>query len=423
MTEPFPPPPRAFRAVNAALAPVRGQLFPLTSESVIRAARRRTKLDDFGDDRFREPLGVLIESLERDAHLHAIGRMTARRQLGDLLATKLRVVDLLARRPEIVDAPVRRPIVIVGMPRTGTTLLQRLLAQDPTLRSLPYWEGLFPLPAGDATVRPDLDAPDPRIAKAEQSLKLLRYAAPLMISMHEMEAEAPDEEIWLLSIDLATMLFEASYRVPTFRDWYCTHDQTEGYRFLSTMLQVLQWYRPGPGTQPPRWLLKSPQHLEQLPTLLDVFPDATVVQTHRDPVTVTASFCSMATYGRRMNCDSVDPFDVGAYWSARIERMLRRSVEDRPADDARFTDVQFGELMADPIATVERIYKVAGHELTDDAEARMRAYLDANPRGKHGAHTYRAADYGIDVGERRAALAFYTERFDVPVEPGSDRAG
>jgi hypothetical protein len=407
----FPPPPRAFRAIVAALDPVKRPLVPLSSESVIRAARKRTKLDDFGADRFRQALGVLIESFERDAALHVIGRVAARRQLVDLLSTKLRVVDLLARHPEICETPVERPIIILGMPRTGTTILQRVLAQDPGLRSLPYWEGLFPLPGGDAAVKPDPTAPDPRIAKAEQSLKILRYAAPLMITMHEMEAEAPDEEIWLLAVDFATMLFEASYDVPTFRDWYCATDQTPGYGFLVEMLQILQWYRPAD-----RWLLKSPQHLEQLPVLLATFPDATIVQTHRDPVPVTASFCSMVTYGRRMNTRHVDPHAIGAYWSARIERMLRRSVEDRPVDDPRFVDVQFRELVADPIATVKHIYEVAGRELSAEAETRMRAYLDANPRGKHGSHTYRLEDYGLDAAERRAALAFYTERFAVPTE-------
>ncbi len=393
------------------LRPFARRAFPLTSEQVIAAARKKTGLDDFGGDRFREPLGVLIESFEREAALHAIGRMTANRQLVGILSTRLRVHDLLQRRPEITDTPVSRPIVILGMPRTGTTVLQRLLAQDPGLRHLPYWEALSPLPDGDATVRPDPNAPDPRRKRAAQSLKFLHYAAPQMLAMHEMETDAPDEEIWLLAVDFATMLFEASYHVPQFRHWYTTHDQAPGYHYLYQMLQVLQWYRPGE-----RWLLKSPQHLEQIPALLRTFPDATVVQTHRDPMTVTASFCSMATYGRRMNTDDIDPFEVGAYWSARIERMLRRSVEDRPEGDDRFVDVQFRELMADPIATVKHIYGVAGRELTAAAEQRMRAFLAANPRGKHGAHTYVAADYGLDPAERRAALAFYTERFAVPLE-------
>ena len=415
-SEQFPRPPLAFRAINAGLEPVKHRIARLDVESVIAAARKRTKLEDFGDRHFREALAVLIDSLERDADLHAIGRLTARRQMVDLLSTKLRVRELLQRRPEILDTPVGRPIVILGMPRTGTTILQRVLAQDASLRSLPYWEGLFPLPDGDAAQRPHSNVPDPRIAKARQSLRILHFAAPLMLSMHEMEAEAPDEEIWLLAVDFATMLFEASYRVPTFRDWYCAHDQVPGYRFLHTMLQVLQWYRPAE-----RWLLKSPQHLEQLPALLEVFPDATIVQTHRDPLMVTASFCSMATYGRRMNSRHIDPNDIGTYWSARIERMLRRSVDDRPAengpvDDPRFVDVHFRELVADPIAVVKQIYEVADHELTTEAETRMRHYLAANPRGKHGTHTYRLEDYGLDPAERRVAFEFYTRRFAIPIE-------
>jgi hypothetical protein len=408
---PFDDPPLAFRAVNAALRPVARALFPLGSESVVHAARKKTGLTDFGDQRFREPLGVLIDSLERDAHLHAVGRFTARRQLVDLLSTRLRLHDLLARRPEILDVPVARPIVILGLPRTGTTLLQRLLARDPGLRSLPYWEAMAPLPDGDAAVFPDPAISDPRIARAEQGLRFLHRVAPLMLTMHEMEAEAPDEEIWLLAVDFATMLFEASYDVPTFRDWYCAHDQTPGYRYLYRMLQILQWYRPGD-----RWLLKSPQHLEQIPALLDVFPDATVVQTHRDPVQVTASICSMETYGRRMNTARVDARAIGAYWSARIERMLRASIDDRPEDDDRFVDVQFRELTSDPIATVKRVYEAAGREMTADAHDAMQEFLARNPRAKHGAHTYRLEDFGLHRDERRRALAFYTDRFGVVPE-------
>lgn len=397
------------RIANRVARPWASRLVSLSPADLCAAARKQTGLGEFGDDRFREALGVLTGALEREARLTPMGRLQARLQLTGLLATRLRVEALLFQHPEILSTPVVAPIVILGMPRTGTTVLHRLLAADPGLRSLPYWEALNPLPPGDVTRVPL--SPDPRLRTAEQSLRFLHWCAPEMLAMHEMAATAPDEEIWLLAIDFATMLFEASYRVPSFAAWYDEQDWTAGYHYLRRMLQILQWYRPRE-----RWVLKSPQHLGQLRPLLAVFPDATVVQTHRDPLKVVGSFANMASYGRRMNSAAIDPVEIGAYWAARIERLLAKSAADRPAS-GRFVDVQFGDLMQDPLATVRRIYAVADRELTAAAEAAMRAFLAANPRGKHGAHVYRLDDFGFDAVALRRRFAPYTERFDVPEEP------
>ena len=402
-----PDTPRPIKIANHVLRPFASALFPLNADRLIATARRKTGLHDLGDEGFRESLRRLVASLEREAQLNPLGRFNARQLLLGLLQTRLRVEDLVRRRPEILTERIEAPIIILGMPRTGTTLLQRLLAQDPGLRHLPYWESFMPLPLGDPTQPPP--TPDPRMRRAEQSLAFLHYVAPLMISMHEMEAQAPDEEIWLMAVDFATMLFEASYNVPSFAEWYHHSDQTPGYRYLHKMLQILQWYRRGE-----RWLLKSPQHLCQLRPLLQVFPDATLVQTHRDPVTVTASFASMAAYGRRMSTDHPDPHAIGQMWARRIETMLQRSVEDRPTNGERFVDVHFRELVADPIGSVKRIYAVANRDLTPGAEQAMRAWLETNPSGKHGRHQYRLEDFGLDGAERRAALRFYQERFNVP---------
>lgn len=403
-----PDTPRAFRALNATLRPVARRAVSLDPSSIERAARRRARLDDFGDDRFRAPLEILCAALDEEARLHPIGRLSARQQLVGLLTTRLRVHDLVRRHPEILEAPVVAPVVVLGMPRTGTTALQRLLAREPAFRALPLWEAMHPLPDGDAADRAAGAVPGARVRRTEQALRLIHWAGPQMVAMHEMHPEEADEEIWLLAVDFATMLFEASHHVPSFRDWYQAADLTAGYEYLRTLLQVLQWYRPAP-----RWLLKSPQHLEQLGPLLHAFPDATIVQTHRDPVAVTASFCSMAAYGRRMNTDRISTREIGAYWSARIERMLRRSVDDRAPDDPRFVDVPFDDFVADPIATARAVCERAGLGISPTGAAAMRAHLDANPRGKHGAHTYRLADFGIDEMERRAALRFYSERFGV----------
>ena len=396
------------RVANRVARPLASRVVSLAPEDLCAAARRQTRLGEFGDERFRDALRVLTRALETEARLTPMGRLQARLQLTGLLATRLRVESLLFAHPEILAQPVFAPIVIVGMPRTGTTLLHRLLAADPGLRSLPYWEALNPLPVGDVSRVPL--APDPRLRIAEQSLRFLDWCAPEMLAMHEMAATAPDEEIWLLALDFATMLFEASYHVPGFAAWYDEQDWTAGYAYLRRMLQILQWYRPRE-----RWVLKSPQHLGQLGPLLAAFPDATVVQTHRDPLKVVGSFANMASYGRRMNSAAIDPCEIGAYWADRIQRLLAKSAADRPSS-GRFVDVQFGELMQDPLAAVRRIYAVAERELTPTAEAAMRAFLAANPRGKHGVHVYRLEDFGFDAATLRRRFAAYTDRFDVPEE-------
>jgi hypothetical protein len=230
--------------------------------------------------------------------------------------------------------------------------------------------------------------------------------------MHEMTWDAVHEEIQLLALQFSTMLFESSYRVPGYRDWFKASDQRPAYAYLRRVLQVLQWLR-----GPQRWVLKSPQHLEQLGPLIETFPDACVVQTHRDPVRITASLCTMIAYGMRMNASRVDPREVGGTWSARVEDLLRGSVEQRPLlPAAQVMDLRFDEFMKDDLAAVRRVFAFADQPWTDASERAIRGYLDASPRGRHGSIDYRLDDLGLDARERRAALRFYSERFAVPEE-------
>ncbi len=401
--------PLPLRALNLAGRPF-ARAIRLDEDGLLAAARRSTGLSDFGDPGFREPLRVLIQAFEREAGLTPIGRFTARGLLLQLLVSRLRVEALVRAHPEILAQAVYAPIVILGLPRTGTTHLHNLMSQDPGLRSLPYWESLEPIPVAPDPRRPPV--PDPRIRRCAQALGFVRWAMPLFSLMHEMEPEARHEEIQLLALTFSTMLFEASYCVPSYRDWYRATDQTSAYTYLRRVLQALQWLR-----GPRRWLLKSPQHLEQLGPLLRVFPDVRIVQTHRDPVRVTASMCTMAAYGLRMSRARVDVPALGRYWAERIEAMLRASVEGRPlVPPSQLLDVRFDEFMADDLATVERIYRFLGEPLTPPARAAMRAYREAHARGRLGAIDYRLDDFGLDAGERRRALRFYQERFDVPDE-------
>jgi hypothetical protein len=384
----------------------------LDAEELRAEAVGREGLDGFGDPWFTEPFETLVASVETDGELSPMGRFQTRELLVGLLSTRLRLARLLERHPEILDLPVEAPVVVLGLPRTGTSHLLDVLSADPRFRFLPYWESLEPIAPGDG--RPPTDGPDPRVERTELALTMINTAMPLFPAMHEMTTHGAHEEIQLLAVDFATMLFEASYDVASYAAWYRRTDQTHAYRTLKVLLQALQFLRPA-GT---RWLLKSPQHLEQLGPLLSVFPDARVVQTHRDPVAVTASMTTMAAYSRRTNYLRIDPVAMGATWAERIEAMLGAVMRDRhlvPPDQVM--DVRFHEYMADQMGVVRRVYELTGVELDGEAEQRLRAAIDDRPRGRHGRVEYRLEDFGIDPVERRAALRPYQERFDVPDEP------
>jgi hypothetical protein len=399
--------PLAVRALNAVGGPLADRWTSLDEDALCAAARRRTGVWDLGPEQFRQPLRVLLAALAAEAGLSVLGRVLTAQLLTGLLVTRLRLTQLLDDHPEIFEEPIDAPVVILGLPRTGTTHLHNLLAQDPALRSLPYWESLEPIP--DPRQPRTAPAADPRRWRCEQALRFQHWMMPLFPAMHEMTPDACHEEIQLLAVDFSTMLFEASYHVPSYRDWYVASDQTDAYRTLRVLLQALQWLR-----GPRRWVLKSPQHLEQLGPLLRTFPDARLIQTHRDPVRVTASMCTMATYGLRMNHAHVDPVASGHYWAARVEQMLRRSVEDRRLVPAgQILDVRFDEFMDDQAGTLERIYAFAGLEADEARRRAWQAYQERHPAGRHGTVVYRLDDFRLDGEERRAALRFYQQRFGV----------
>jgi hypothetical protein len=235
---------------------------------------------------------------------------------------------------------------------------------------------------------------------------------PLFPAMHEMTVDHVHEEIQLLAVDFSSMLFETMSLMPSWHDWYRDHDQTPHYRYLRTVLQVLQWLR-----GPTRWVLKSPQHLEQFGPLHTVFPDATFVVTHRDPVSVVASMITMLAYTARMSIERPDPVAYGAYWMPRLERMLQACARDHAALPADQTiDVHFDEFMADDVAMVERIYALADQPFTPTVRAAMDAFMADHPRGKFGRIDYDLADFGLDARECRERFRFYVERFGVTLE-------
>ncbi len=388
-----------------------GSQLTLAPAELIATARSETGLEDFGADDFVERLGVLCLAMHEEGGFNGAGIMQQHVFILGLLKNRLLIEDLVGRHPEILDEQIVAPIIICGLPRTGTTHLHNLMSADPALRSLPYWESLEPvLPAAEI---PAPGAVDPRLERTEVALSFLNAALPYFNRMHEMTVEHTHEEIQLLAIDFSTMLFETTAPMPTWRDAYLSRDQRPTYAYLRKVLKALQWLRGGT-----RWVLKTPQHLEQFPALVDTFPDATFVVTHRDPVSVTASMVMMIAYTARLTRDRVDLEGMGDYWSDRLERMLRRCATERdalPAD--RTIDVRFDEFMADDLAMVARVYDLAGQPLDQRATDAMASFMAAHPRGRHGAVTYDLGQFGLDAAERRRTLAFYTERFAVTSGP------
>lgn len=399
----FPELTDAAREAIAAAGP-RAATLSIDPETLKAAARERTGLSDFGDAPLDEPLAHLCRSLNEELELHALGQTYLYDQLVGLLATRLRLEDLWRRHPEILELPVERPIIIIGLPRSGTTILHRLLARDPGKRSAPFWEQVLPLPLSDPTQ--PIPQPDARIGVMERTVETLYTMAPEMRHMHEVLVHEPDEDISQLMYTFSSLQFEWSYRVPGYSRWYRQADHSEGYRYFRRVLQTAQWLRGGE-----RWVLKAPQHLEQLGPLLAAFPDATLVQTHRDPVDAIISLSSLTTYGCRRYFDHPNPHATGAHIASIVERLLRKGVDDRPADDPRFVDIQFSDFIADPISVVRRIYAAAGDPLTSEAEAAMSEWIAANRQGKHGAHKPDAADFGLDRDDLARRLAFYSDRF------------
>ena len=403
----FPPHIRDVRTAMAGMA----ALVPLEAEALLAAARVETGLDDFGDETFVDRLRLLTRVLVTEGRLSEVGRVMAHGQLLQLLKNRLVVEALFTRHPEIELGEIWSPIVIVGLPRTGTTHLHNLLAADPALRSLPYWESLEPVLLDEQ--RPVPGEPDPRRVRCDQALWFVNESLPHFVRMHEMTTDHVHEEIQLLALDMSTMLFETMGVLPSWRDAYKATDQTPSYRYLRRVLQAMQWQRGGT-----RWVLKSPQHLEQLGPLMDAFPDAVVVFTHRDPASVVASYVTMAAYTARMNLEPpIDLHAIGRYWRDRIEDLFRACVRDRDlVSPARSLDVHFDEFMRDDLAMVRRIYALAGQTVTADAEAAWAAFMATHPRGVHGTVEYELAQFGLDAAEIRRACGFYVERFGVTLE-------
>ena len=393
----FPPAATAMRDGLAAY----GATLDLSPAALTASAAERSGLHDFGDPAFAGRLEVLCAALNTDADLSQAGRAVVFEQLVGNLINRLRLEALIAEHPEIESVRIDRPIIICGLPRSGTTHLHNLIAADPNIRYLPYWESLEPFGA------PGESGDGPRRERCDTGLQMVEDAMPYFKRMHEMTVDHAHEEIQLFANDISGMLFETTYYVPGFAADYKSQDQRPSYAHLKRQLQAMQWLRGGT-----RWVLKSPQHLEQFSVLYDTFPDATFVVTHRDPVEVTRSMVTMVAYGARMACDRPDPAKIGRYWLDRAEDLLGGCLRDRdvlPADQS--IDIRFTDFMADEQRTLRAVYEVAGQLYDDQVRAAMADFMSSHPRGRHGEVIYDMADLGLDAGDVGRRLAAYRDRF------------
>jgi hypothetical protein len=393
-------PVRLLNGCGALLEKTRIQRAPLLAVDLIETAKRRCGLEDFGGGDFFEAISRLLESCHRESRLNLIGRIALRSDLLRTLCSRLLMEEDLQIYPGIARQEIREPLFIVGLPRSGTTLLHTLLAADPEHRVPLTWEVMTPSP-------PTGDHEQRRIQRATQSCNYLNWLAPTFRHVHAVGAELPQECVGLMTPSFMSDQFDTMYYVPSYRAWFFRQDLLPAYEYHRRFLQHLQYRRSAR-----RWVLKAPTHMSALPTLLSVYPDALFVQTHRQPLEAMASVSSLITILRRVFSDAVDPLvvcrDAVQYWSQTLDTFLQE--RDR-LPHKRICDLDFFEIRRDPIAAVRRIYKHFGWLLSPETEQRMRVVLARQSREQYGNHRYDLSQFGFDPAEGARAFAAYCEQF------------
>jgi hypothetical protein len=320
-----------------------------------------------------------------------------------LLCNRLKIARDFAEHPEIADVEIRRPLFIVGFPRTGSTLLQRLLARDTEARSLQTWEMLYPSPPPQAATY----YTDRRIKIVDRQLKKLNWMAPELAVAHEVVAGEPEECISLMQTSFVTFAFEIMARMPTYRAWLGKQDHRISYRYYKKQLQLLQWRNPKD-----HWVLKSPFHLLAIDALMDVFPDATIIQTHRDPIKVVPSMCSLFNVMHQLTSDRANPLELGPSLVGLLSGGNDRAIDMRVRHgNAHFIDVGYKELVKDPLGTVQRIGEQYGQPITPAGLAAMKHWVDSNPQHKRGVHQYSLEEFGLTPQLVNQRFGRYSEQF------------
>ena len=407
-TRPYRPwPVAAFNAL-ARRTPRAGPLRRLDADRMLANARKRTRLQDLGDERCLTGLRVLVRAINDEAELTPTGVLLQRQRIEGALANRLRAQQMLKRHPEIHDLELGKVVLIAGLQRTGTTALHRLLASHPDMRALMSWETLNPAPLPGEGER----GSDRRLKHARLAERTIAYLAPAFFAVHPIAHDAPEEDILLLDLSFMSQTPEATMHVPSYAKWLEGQDHIPAYRELKTLLRIMHWQQPAN-----HWVLKTPHHLEHLDAVLATFADVTVVQTHRDPQVALASFLSMVAHGRGVFSDRVDAGAIARHWTAKACRMIERAeAVRRQADPDRFVDVLYHDLMRDPQAQLKRIYHQAGILFCAEAQEAAARTMQRNPQHRHGRHIYNAAHFGINGAETADGFAAYRARYRIPSE-------
>jgi hypothetical protein len=408
-----PPRPRWLERLNAHAATAGGaqRLVSLDPAELLETAAASTGLDDFGDapefggGAWRDSWDCLLRALEQESQLTLAGRLLARSELLRSLRNRLQLTALWKRQPELLEAGVAPPVFIVGSARSGTSILHELLAQDPASRAPAMWEMLHPVESlsGEA-----LRETGDRVMTFWHDLQ------PEYEAMHANSGELPNECIFITMNEFLSDHWGGVHDVPSYALHVLRADHRGAYRFHRRFLRTLEQRRRGE-----RWLLKAPSHLGTLDALFDVYPQARVIQIHRDPLKTLPSTISLLGTLKWMRCERVDLSAAARALPAGTERMFRREIEQRASGalpDERFVDLRFQDLMRDPLAAIEALYERLGWELSPESRRAMAAYAAAKPRGARGVHRYDARALGLDPDELRRRFRFYCERFDVPEE-------
>jgi hypothetical protein len=380
----------------------------MTVDEVIEAARAQTGLKDFGDPAILEGLEILLKSYADEAKFNELGSRNSHNELVTQMANRLRVEDWLKSHPELLERPVEKPLFVFGLPRTGTTLLINLLAAAPGRIAFLRWLAYDPVPP---PLPEELHA-GPRYQVMQDKTEMALKYMPEIASIHYEDADSPTECQFAMAPSFCAQVYESQADIPSYRQWfYHEADYLPAFRFEKRLLQLLQAETPG------RWTLKNPWHPLFLDALTEVFPDAQLVMTHRDPAEVVGSICSLIKYVRGIYSDDVDLVKIGRTFMETFHLMIDRqqAFRDKHGADA-ILDIQYADVVRDPVGQVKRITEHFGETFTPEAAAAMEAYMAANPPGKHGKHSYDLADYGLTKEGVRAEFADYIERYKIPVK-------
>jgi hypothetical protein len=383
-----------------------GVALKLVANELIEEAQRKTRLQRFDSESFREGLEILVSDINRDERPEPLVQRF-RDGLVTALATRLQTTAYLDNRPELLARPIERPVFVFGIPRTGTTLLSNLLAADPARRSPLTWEIDDPVPP---PTRATLYS-DPRaLARLEAERKLLA-ARPEMGKYYRTSAIYPNECVFIMAHDFKTLMWESRGKLPNYRDWIFQTDVTSAYSYHKRFLQLLQADAPGV------WNLKMPSHALYIPTLLKVYPDARLIWTHRDPLTAIGSFCDIITLAHKGFIGRVDLDWISQNCPWQAAQHANRIMDARDAlGEERIIDVQYADLLRDPIGTLRTLYAALGDAFTEQAEAGMRTWLADNPQDKFGKHEYKLAQFGLTANSVAPFFERYLARYHVERE-------